>query len=128
MLDGEDGRRLGLHSLRASGDGFVDYVATLELPDGRASVRVYDYDSGLAAYVRSVAGAWQGFDDATDYTSLEGQLALSCRHDGLGTVECQVTLRQPWPPTWSLQAALIFGVGAHLDRIAASIEAFFRST
>jgi hypothetical protein len=58
-----------------------------------------------------------------EYASLEGDLALSCRHDGLGTVECEVTVRQPSPPEWSIHAVLAFGAGAHLDRVADAVEA-----
>jgi hypothetical protein len=50
---------------------------------------------------------------------------LSCRHDGLGTVECNVTVRQPEPPEWSMRAVLDFGAGAHIDRVAAAVETFF---
>jgi hypothetical protein len=127
VLDGENGRRLRLHSLRQRGDD-IDYVATLELPQGQASVTVYEYRAGLPAFVRSVADAWQGFTDVKEYASLEGDLALSCRHDGLGTIECTVTIRQPSPPEWTMEAVLAFGAGAHLDRLADSVEAFFGTT
>ena len=126
MFDGENGRRLRLHSLQARGKD-IDYVATLELPEGRASVTVYEYGTGLPAFVRSVADAWQGFTDVKEYVSLEGDLVLSCRHDGLATVECDVTVRQPSPPEWSMRAVLAFGAGAHFGRIADAVAEFFAS-
>lgn len=124
QLDGENGRRLRLHSLETRGDD-LNYVATLELSEGHGSVTVYEYGTGLPRFVRSLADAWQGFDDVRDYTSLEGDVVLSCRHDGVGTVRCTVTVGRSSPPEWSMSAVLAFGAGAHLARLADEVESFF---
>lgn len=73
---------------------------------------------------RELAESWKGFDDVKSFASLEGQLCIDARHDGLGTVYCEVYLRQPWPPEWQLSAVLDFGAGAHLDALASEIEDF----
>jgi hypothetical protein len=49
-------------------------------------------------------------------------LALDATHDGLGTVTMKVTLHQPWPPTWWVQAELGLGAGAQLDAAAADVR------
>lgn len=121
---GEGGRRLVLAELVGSEDG-VRYVATLVTELGEGSVTVWEDRSTLAIFFRDLADHWQGFDGTPEYVSTEGQLALRCTHDGLGSVECDVTLRQPWPPTWSTSAVLILGSGAHLAAVARDIEAFF---
>jgi hypothetical protein len=58
------------------------------------------------------------------YQSIEGELHLSCRHDGTGTVSCEVTLRNPAAPEWSLEAVIEFGAGAHLERLSGEIDEF----
>ena len=124
VLDGANGRQLILED-RSGTDEDLRYAATLALPEGRSTIGVWEYKSGLAAFVRELADSWRGFDGVKEYATIEGQLELSCRHDGLGTVECRATLRQPWPPEWSMAAVLDFGTGAHLDRLAGDVEAFF---
>lgn len=89
---------------------------------------VWEYKSGLAAFVRSLASDWAGFDGKRRYASTEAEFTLTCRHDGHGTVSCQVTIGQPWSPEWSMTAQIQFGAGAHLARIAADIEHFFLKT
>ena len=105
-------------------DAIWRYIASLSLPQGKVTSEVWDVGPGLATFVRDLANSWQGFEGLKEYASLEGQLLLSCRHDGKGTVECMVTLRQPEPPEWTLAALLEFGAGAHLERLANEVEAF----
>ena len=57
----------------------------------------------------------------------QGQLLLVCTHDGRGSIRCQTTLRKPEPPEWSFTAVLVFGGGAHAERLASDLEAFVRS-
>jgi hypothetical protein len=72
------------------------YEATLSWPAGTATTEVVEHGGWLAPFFRELADAWSGFDGAKEYGSLEGQLHLSCTHDGLGTVACVVTLEPPW--------------------------------
>jgi hypothetical protein len=97
---------------------------TLSLPEGDVTTEVWEMGTGLGPYFRDLANSWQGFEGSKDYSSLEGQFGLSCRHDGRGTVTCSVTLRQPAPPEWSVKAVLDFGAGAHLERLADEVESF----
>lgn len=118
----ENGRTLKLCNVVRSGDGSVDYDATLTVPGGSVTKTVHEYGTGLPGFFRDLANAWQGFDDAKSFGSLDGELTIDARHDGLGTVFCEVTLRQPWPPELSLSAVLDFGAGAHLQAIADEID------
>jgi Family of unknown function (DUF6228) len=128
-LEGVNGRSLSLRLDSApDADAVWRYVARLSLPEGTVTSEVWDIGPGLAAFFRDVASSWQGFDGVKEYGSLEGQLLLSCRHDGVGTVECTVTLCHQAPPKWLFQADLQFGAGAHLERLAGEIEEFVAST
>jgi hypothetical protein len=100
------------------------YRAVLTLPEGSVETKVWDSGENLANFLRDLADAWQGFDGVKEFSSLEGQLAFSCRHDGRGTVECTVKLGQLEPPAWNLTATIDFGAGAHLDRIAQDAAEF----
>ena len=123
VLDGENGRTLTLRRLSSRDDeGIWKYEATLSIPAASATSEVYDLGDRLGPFFRELADAWNGFDGVKEYSSLEGQLHLACTHDGVGTVSCVVTLRQPWPPDWRLQAVVEFGAGAHLDRLASDVE------
>lgn len=124
VVDGQNGRRLVLSERSGSAED-TSYLVTLTTEAGEASLVVYDYRPHLAAFVREVAESWTGFDGTKEYESLEGQLSLTCRHDGLGSVECRVTIGQVAPPEWSMTAVLSLGAGSHLQRVADSVEQFF---
>ncbi len=126
-LDGENGRHLRLSNPTSwDSEDIWRYDAELSLADGMARATIWDHGNGLARFLRELADAWAGFDGVREFSSLEGQLELSCRHDGRGTVECTVTLGQPNDPFWRFQADLEFGAGAHLERLAGDAEAFSR--
>lgn len=125
VIDGQDGRQLILRDMSGT-DEDARYTAVLSMDAGCASTTVWEYHSGLAAFVRELATAWRGFDGVKEYSTIEGQLHLSCRHDGRGTIACRATLRQPWTPEWTMEVAMELGAGAHLDRVAADVEAFFK--
>jgi Family of unknown function (DUF6228) len=129
IFDGQQGRTLTLRLTGQgdSGEGWT-YDATLAFPEGRATVAVYDDGRGLAPFFRELADAWRGFSGEKTYESLEGQLYFACTHDGIGTVECRVVLRQPGPSDWRVEAVLEFGAGAHLERIASDVEAFVEAS
>jgi len=124
LLDGQGGRYLALRrTSRRDSESVWSYVAKVSFPEGQAETEVHDHGDGLAPFVRGLACAWSGFEGVRDYESLEGQLLLSCRHDGLGSVVCRVTLRQPWPPEWAVEVVLEFGGGAR-GPAAREVEAF----
>ncbi len=127
VIDGSAGRRLTLADLSGAADD-LQYSATLSAETGECTVGVWEYTSGLAAFVRSLVDDWAGFEGERTYASIEGHLSLVCRHDGHGTVICRVTIGQVWPPEWSMSADLEFGAGAHLEQIAIDVERFFLSS
>jgi hypothetical protein len=127
-LDGSGGRRLTLQrGTRRDEDGIWSFEATLSIPEGQVTTKVWDAGDGLGLFLRDIADAWRGFDGVKEYGALEGQLHLSCRHDGLGTVVCEVALVDHQRP-WRFEATLSFGAGAHLDRLASDLEAFCTGT
>ena len=122
-LTAENGRTLRLSNVVRGGDGLVEaYEATLTMPGGSVTTIVHEYGTSLPQFFRELADAWQGFDHVKTFASLEGELTVDARHDGLGTVYCEVCLGQPWPPEWRLSAVLDFGAGAHLENIAGEID------
>jgi len=48
-------------------------------------------------------------------------MTIDARHDGLGTVDCEVCLRQPCPPEWAFSAVLEFDAAAHLGTAAGEL-------
>lgn len=126
-LTGENGRSLRLSNVVRAGDGSIEaYEATLTVPGVvSAATVVYEHLSHLASFFRDLADAWRGFDGVKSFASLEGHLTIEARHDGKGTVYCDVCLRQPWPPEWKSSAVLDFGGGAHLESLANDVSALF---
>lgn len=125
VLNGQNGRELRLRRLaQRDVEQLWSYEATLSLPSGHATIEVVDHGDRLGSFLREVADAWQGFGDAKEYSSLEGQLRLSLTHDGRGTVACVVTLGQPSPPEWHIEGVLQLGAGSHLESIATDVESF----
>jgi Family of unknown function (DUF6228) len=115
VLDGVNGRRITLSEFRHQDqDGIWSYRAVLSLPDGSVQTKVWDIGDGLVKFLRELADAWPGFEGVKEFSSLEGQLVLSCRHDGRGTVECTVSLGRLESPVWNLTAQVDFGAGAIL--------------
>ena len=118
-LTAENGRTLRLSNVVREGDGSVaTFDATLSIPGGSVTTTVHEYGTWLPSFFRELADGWRGFDDVKTFASLEGELWIEARHDGLGTLYCTVHLRQPAPPEWELSAVLDFGAGAHLGEIA----------
>lgn len=127
-IQGENGRALVLSDVSRDGSEGWAYSAGLELETGGARIEVWDHGGvTVADLLAEVARRWRGWDGALEYHSVEGHLSLACTHDGLGTITCAVTLAQLWPPTWSLEAELSIGAGAHAERIAADAAALFAS-
>jgi hypothetical protein len=123
QLDGDGGRVLTLRRVQdRDADGIWSYSAELRLPEGQMTTNIWDMGTGLGPFIREIANAWRGFEGVREYGSLEGQLWLACTHDGLGTIRCEVTLRNP--TEWALTATLALGAGAHVERLAGDVEAF----
>ncbi len=124
-----NGRTLRISQITADADGGWRYTAGLSLEGAEGAVGVYDYGSPqLPIFFAELAAAWQGFEGERNFRSLEGQLTITARHDGVGTITCLITLGQPWPPAWSLQGELDLGAGAHLEGISSDLAAAFASS
>lgn len=125
VLDSERGRYLTLRRKTWPDDeSFESMVVTLGFPEGQVTTTVWDYRSALAPFFADLAESWRGFTGVKEYASIEGELALECTHDGLGSIRCDATLRHPAPPEWTFSAVLVWGVGAHLDRLASEVGRF----
>ena len=125
MITGENGRRLLLERVTEPDDERIwSYAARLELADGGAGVVLYDGGDGLARFFRDLASAWGGFEGVRRFGSLEGNLSIEARHDGVGTVFLDVCVGSSSLPEWALSAEIDLGAGAHLDRIAGDLEVF----
>jgi hypothetical protein len=101
-------------------------------------VRVTDEDLSAAAHVYAgyaprnpadlfadMTQQWTGWPGELVWDSLEGELALRCRHDGLGHIAIRVELCSgPMPDDWRVAATVMTEAG-QLDTIARRATVFF---
>src|SRR5579862_2680012 len=119
-----------LPAARAAPDAKRGHQSGAALPGAATTgpgAEVADLDAAIAqlcAAVNPALLAARGVG-ADVYSSFEGELRLSCRHDGKGLVQVNVTLGTSQPPKWSLSATMTLGAGAHLEGIADEIDALF---
>lgn len=79
---------------------------------------------GLDSLFVTMAEQWRGWAGEQPWGSLEGELSLSCRHDGLGHVRVAVELRRDvLEESWRARALFIVWAGS-LERIARSLSEF----
>lgn len=126
-LDATNGRKVVVSRHRpptADGEPWV-FTTVLATGEAQASSEVWEYGpAGPAVFFRELANNWRCWDGIKSYSSLEGELTLDCRHDGLGLIVCEVTLGCVVPPAWRLSAEMTFGAGAHVERLADELESF----
>jgi hypothetical protein len=68
----------------------------------------------------------EGLARQQDWTSVEGQLSLSCSHDGLGHVRIVVELRPSlYETSWLARGVLVLDAGSLHDS-AHSVHRFLR--
>jgi hypothetical protein len=120
----QNGQVLHVGNIERDRSGLAaSYDATLTVAGGSVlTTRVEEYGCSLPVFFRELAVSWRGFEGTKSYSSLEGQLTIDATHDGLGTVYCEVSIGQVWPPEWQLSAVLDFGGGADMERIASEVE------
>lgn len=120
-----EGRRLSIRMLEQpsgpDGDSW-SYEATIETESARAAAIVHEWGRGLTQYWQEIASDWKGWNGDRKCGSLEGQLDIACSIDDLGQVSCTVSLGQPWPPTWRLDAEMTFGGGSQIGQFARDLE------
>lgn len=122
----ENGRTLRVSQVVAGDDHGWTYSVDLELESAKGGVGVYDYGTPqLPVFFSALAADWRGFEEAREFVTLEGDFSIRATHDGKGTVTCLIRVRQPWPPTWDMEAEFDLGAGAHLERIGSDLTALF---
>jgi hypothetical protein len=100
------------------------FVAQIHDNGLEAIARVSSYMSfGLGEFFAGLASDWKGWEGERKWSSMEGELTLSARTDGLGHVYLLVYLCNGTPPTWDVRAELCLEAGA-LDRYAARARLF----
>lgn len=99
--------------------------ATVRSQDHQARMRVYAWspyspEPDLGALLDELAESWMGWEGPKVWRSVEGELSLTFRHDGIGQVTLEACLnpRANGGPSWSLATKLTVDPGA-LGSIAA---------
>lgn len=111
------------------GDRQEDSVTATLVHEGlRARAEVYIPEGqgldGLDSLFVTMADQWRGWAGEKSWGSLEGELSLSCTHDGLGHVKLAVELRRDvLDESWTARAVLVVWAGS-LERIARSLGVF----
>ena len=118
-----EGHRLHLEGgQRSTGTGEPwSLLAVLENSHGRASSPVWDVGNELIGLFNGIARDWRGWDGTRSYSSLEGELDIAARHDGIGQIRLVVSLGSLSPPSWRLETEMTLGAGAHAETVAASV-------
>lgn len=122
-----EGYRLILRpSQRATAEGEPwSLFAELDNGHGRASTAVWDLGTDLADFLGGLARDWRGWDGERSYSSLEGELDITARHDGLGRIQLVVGIGGLSPPAWRFETEMMLGAGAHAETIANDVAALF---
>jgi Family of unknown function (DUF6228) len=111
-------------------DSQNDCVATLDRPGKLhvthriASVNVGWAPAGLSTFLAAMDADFEGWPGSREWRSIEGDITLSCTHDGLGHITARVTL-EPIDGAWMAVDTLILEAGAvgELARDAARWDA-----
>jgi hypothetical protein len=130
-LGSPDRGTLALSEPRRGESGDLWWItATIETTGLHASARVeahyaYAFDD-LVAFLDDLANNWRGWKGPKSYDSLEHDLGLVARHDGVGHVALAVTLRGPHPPyTWTVNAEIVTDPGEQMLQAAADARVAF---
>ena len=124
-LGSADGGLLLLSDPRRGDDGeLLSITATVHTQGLRASTRVDAHYSkcfdDLVAFLDDLVAYWRGWSGSKSYQSLERDLELVARHDGVGHVVLAVTLRGPDSPySWTASGEVITDPGEQMREAAA---------
>jgi|SRR5205823_4844063 len=108
------------------------FVATLRVEGLHAATRVYTppFCGGpqdLAQFFDDLAVNWRGWVGARDWSSLEGEIKISCTSDKLGHVEMGILLRSSLLPlNWEASGTLIVEAG-QLESVARAVRKFLHA-
>jgi hypothetical protein len=79
---------------------------------------------GLDSLFVTMADQWRGWAGEKSWGSLEGELSLSCTHDGLGHVKMAVELRRDvLDESWTARAVFVVWAGS-LEQVARMLSEF----
>jgi hypothetical protein len=96
----------------------LEACAGVYIPPGHGGL------DGLDSLFVTMADQWRGWAGEKSWNSLEGELSLSCTHDGLGHVKVAVELRPDLlDESWTARAVLVVWAGS-LGQIARSVSEF----
>ncbi|MFZ9595110.1 MAG: DUF6228 family protein [Bdellovibrionia bacterium] len=79
-----------------------------------ASTRVYLYDDNrsLLRLFEELAANWRGWEGSKDWSSLEGDVTISCTTDNLGHISFNVELtNNNTEPPWTIRTKLTVDAG-----------------
>jgi hypothetical protein len=89
-----------------------------------------DLGTTLSGFVEGLAADWRGWDGVRTWRSMERELCLDARHDGLGHVSLGVTLRASvpnWDDTaWTARTVFLLEAGEEMTRLAADLAQFLQ--
>jgi hypothetical protein len=104
------------------------FYATLTSPEYSGTVRIWAYTAsyGLAELFEAMAKQWRGWTGEMNWSSIEGEFAITCTRDKLGHITLNIEMRQDFGDLepWRLRAGLVVDAG-QLDRIAKDARKFF---
>ena len=113
---------LSIRDVRRSSDGTADQVLFVLAKGGlTAETWVYAHNGdgfdGFCDFFRSMAESWRGWDGEHSWSSLEGDLSITAKHDG----HVQLHLRIRDSIDWAAEAELKIDPGEDLSRAAATL-------
>jgi hypothetical protein len=79
----------------------------------------------LAKLFAQMANEWRGWEGEKIWRSLDGELNLAFRHDGIGAINAKVRMRDETMVNWVVEGELALELGS-LDGLAAGIKEYLR--
>ena len=121
--------KLGLTCVERDDSGTpLTLVATLDGPGLSASVSAYDdrYEA-LTAFFQGLADSWRGWEGDRCFSSLEGELDITARHDG--HIRLSIRLgRVDDPGHWTVQAEVTVDPGEDIASAARDVGSLISQT
>lgn len=126
MVFGHPHSGLSIRDVRRLSSGDADQALFVLVKGGlTAETWVYAHEGngfdGLVGFFRSMADAWRGWKGERTWSSLEGDLALTAKHDG--HVQLQIQIRDSIE--WAADAELAVDAGEELSAAVATLSDLF---
>jgi hypothetical protein len=86
-----------------------------------------DSETDLVLFLQGLADGWRGWTGERRWRSLDGQMEIDARHDGIGRVTLGATLRQDTlgADGWSARVPVDLEPGEQMGRLVADVRALF---